>query len=122
MVVLEGGLGDESVDEVDAGLRSRGHGYGDGPVELDDWRGGGLGEFGVEGYDAGPVCLFGSAGAGVAGGDFGLQEVWSAGAADFCGAFDCGESAVNEELVPVSAVLIEEEDGLSGGGDAGPGA
>ena len=63
------------------------------------------------------------AGAGVAGGDGGLQEVGADGAGvDCCGAFECGEAAADEELVPLGAVLIEEEDGFAGGRDAGSGA
>ena len=43
-------------------------------------------------------------------------------APSFVGALEGGESAVDEELVPVRAVLIEQEDGLAGGADAGAGA
>ena len=58
----------------------------------------------------------------MAGGDLGLQEVGARGLRDFVGAVDGGEAAVDEELVPVGAVLIEEEDGFAGGADAGSGA
>jgi hypothetical protein len=37
-------------------------------------------------------------------------------------AFDCGKSAPDEELIPLAAVLIEEQDWFAGGGDAGAGA
>ena len=40
----------------------------------------------------------------------------------FVSAFDCGEAAMDEELVPLGAVLIEEQDWFAGGGDAGAGA
>ena len=66
----------------------------------------------------------GGAGAGVAGGDGGLQEIgagWGAGVVDAARA-RAVEAAADEELVPVGAVLIEEEDGFAGGGDAGAGA
>ena len=38
------------------------------------------------------------------------------------GAFECGEAAVDEKLVPEGPVLIEEEDGFAYGVDAGFGA
>jgi hypothetical protein len=78
-----------------------GHGDGYGAVELDDWGWGELGEFGVEDDDAGPVGFGWRAGAGVAGGDLGLEEIGAAGGVDFMSAFDCGESAMDEELIPL---------------------
>ena len=38
------------------------------------------------------------------------------------GVFECGEAAMDEELIPLSAVLVEEEDGFAFGVDAGFGA
>ena len=81
-----------------------------------------LGELGVEDDDAVPIGLRWRAGAGVAGGDLGLEEIGAAGGVDLVGAFDGSEAAMDEELIPVGAVLIEEQDGFAGGGDAGAGA
>ena len=67
-----------------------------------------MGEFGVEDDDAGPVGFGWRAGAGMAGGDLGLEEIGAAGGVDFMRAFDGGESAMDEELIPLGAVLIEE--------------
>ena len=71
-------------------MRSVGHGDGYGAVELDDGGGDELGELGVEDDDAGPVGFRWHAGAGVAGGDLGLEEIGAAGGVDFMSAFDGG--------------------------------
>lgn len=61
-------------------------------------------------------------GTGVARGDLGLQEIGAAGGVDFMGAFDGGQAAMDEQLIPLAAVLIEEYDWFAGGGDTGAGA
>jgi hypothetical protein len=55
----------------------------------------------------------------VACGYLGLQEVGATGFADLVGAVEGGEAPVDEEEVPVSSVLFEQEDGFPGGADAG---
>ena len=122
VVVLERSFGGEGVDELDACLRAEGHSYGYGSIEFYDGGWGCVGQLCVEVYDAGPVGLGWGAGSCVAGCDFGLQEVGAACGVDFCGSLDCGEATMDEEVVPVGAVLIEEENGRSGRVDAGPGA
>jgi hypothetical protein len=122
MVARERGFGSEGVYECEAGMGAVGHGDGYGTVEFDDGGWSELGEFGVEDNDAGPVGFRWRAGAGVAGGDLGLEEIGAAGGVDFMSAFDCGEASADEEEVPVGSVLIEEEDWFAGRADAGSGA
>ena len=88
--VVAGERGGEGVYECEAGLGAVGHGDGYGAVEFDDGGGAELGELGVEEDDAGPVGFGGSAGAGVAGGDLGLEEIGAAAGVDSKGAFDRG--------------------------------
>src|ERR1700730_14063758 len=106
MVAYERGVGSEGVYECEAGMGALGHGDGDGAVELDDGGGDELGELGVEDDDAGPVGFGWRVGAGVAGGDLGWEEIGAAGGVDFMSAFDGGQSAMDQELIPLGAVLI----------------
>ena len=94
MVARERGFGSEGIYECEAGLRAVGHGDGYGAVELNDRRWSEPGELGVEDNDTGPIGFGWRAGAGVAGGDFGLQEIETAAAVDEGGvdrmsALDC---------------------------------
>ena len=79
MVARQRGLGSEGVYKREAGPGAVGHGDGHGTVELDDGGWSELGELGIEGDDAEPVGFGGRAGAGVAGGDLGLEEIRAAG-------------------------------------------
>jgi hypothetical protein len=90
MVARERGFGSEGVYECEGGLGAVGHGDGYGTVELDDGGWSELGEFRVEDDDAVPVGFGWRAGAGVAGGDLGLEQIGAAGGVDFMSAFDCG--------------------------------
>jgi hypothetical protein len=108
MVARERRFGSERVNEYEAGLRTISHGDSHGAVQLDDRGWDEPDELRVQINDAGPVGLRWRAGPGVAGSDLSLQQVGAAGGVDFMSAFDCRESAVDEELVPVGAVLIEE--------------
>jgi len=119
MVARERGFGREGIHECEAGLGPVGHGHGYGTVEFDDGGWSELGELRVEHDDALPVRFGWRAGASVAGGDLGLQEIGAAGGGDFMSAFDRGEPAVYQDLIPLGAVLIEEQDWFAGGIDAG---
>jgi len=55
VVSVEEGVGGESFYEVEGGLGAVGHGDGYGAIELDDRGWGQVSQFGIEGYDAGPV-------------------------------------------------------------------
>src|SRR2546430_7678490 len=68
----------------------------------------------VERRDLGPVRFLSRARSRMAGRDRRLQRVWPERAAERLGAFERGEPATDEELVPPPAVLIEKEDGLAG--------
>src|SRR5262249_5183076 len=61
----------------------------------------------------------GGGGAGVAGGDGCLEDVGAGLGGELLGVCEGGEAAADEEAVPARAVLVEEEDGFTGGGDAG---
>src|SRR5260370_41663569 len=119
MVGLERGLGGERVDELEASSWTEGHGDGDGAFELDHRRWGELGELCVELDDARPVRFLRRERAGVAGCDCGLECVRATAAAELSGTLERGKTTADEELVPECAVLIEEEDGLSGLAHAG---
>ena len=90
MVARKRGFGSEGVYECEASLGAVGHGDGYGAVELDDGGGDELGELGVEDDDAWPVGFGWRAGAGVASGDLGLEEIGAARGVEFMSAFDCG--------------------------------
>jgi hypothetical protein len=47
------------------------------------------------------------------GGNCGLQRIRPARAAKLLRALERGETAADEELIPLPAVLIQEQDGLS---------
>ena len=95
MVARKRGFGSEGVYECEASLRAVGHGDGYGTVEFNDGGWSELGEFGVEDDDAGPIGFGWRAGAGVASGDLGLEEIGAARGVEFMSAFDCGESAMD---------------------------
>jgi hypothetical protein len=116
VVVLEGGFGYESVYDIEAGCGAECHGDRYGAIELHDGRRCELGERIVKGCDASPVGFVRGAGAGVAGGDGGLKGVGTVSAAQLFGMIERGEAATDEDVVPAGAILIEQEDGLSGGG------
>jgi hypothetical protein len=75
MVALEGRLFGERFDEGESDGWAGGHGDGDGAVELDNGGRREPDELGVEGGDPMPVCGVRRVGAGVAGGDGGLEGV-----------------------------------------------
>ena len=77
MVVLEGRLGGERIDESQPFRRAESHGDGDRAIQLDDGGRRDLRERVVERRDARPVGVLRSARARVAGGDRGLQRVGS---------------------------------------------
>ena len=95
MVARERGFGSEGVYECQAGKGAVGHGDGYGAVELDDGRWSELGEFSVKDDNAVPIGFGWRAGAGVAGGDLGLEEIGAAEGVEFMSAFDCGQSAMD---------------------------
>ena len=86
MVARKRGFGSEGIYECEAGLGAVGHGDGDGTVEFDDGGWSELGKFVVEVYDAGPIGFRWRAGAGVAGGDLGLDEIRSPRGVEFMSA------------------------------------
>lgn len=63
MVALEGRLGGQPIDELEAFSRTECHRHGNGAVQLDHRRRSKLRQFGVELGDAGPVGLLGAQGA-----------------------------------------------------------
>src|SRR5262245_5428003 len=63
--------------------------------------------------DARPARLRGGPGAGVTGGDGGLEHVRASLTARRRRPIERGEPTTDEELVPERAVLIEEQDGLA---------
>jgi hypothetical protein len=110
---------DKRLYEIETCGGTRGHGDSDGAVELDDRRWGGLVEDLVKVCDAVPIRVGGSDGAGMAGGDGGLENIGAGLSGELLSMGESGEAAADEELVPAGAILIKEEDGLAGGCDAG---
>ena len=119
MIVGERGFSGQVIGQLQANRGTERHGECDGTIELHDRRGLALRECRIDRGDASPVCLFSGTGASVAGGDGGLQRVRAGTAvhigAELLGAIECSETAVDEQLVPTSAILVEEQDGLAGG-------
>ncbi len=118
MVGLERRLGGERVDEFKTGLRAKGHGERDGTIQLYNRRGHELGESIVERGDALPVRFRRSTRASVTGGDRGLKRIGAErtteSIADFLGTPERGETATDEDVVPARAILVENQDRLSG--------
>ena len=50
---------------------------------------------------------------GMTGGDGGLQRVGTRARAEFSGAIERGQAAVDQKLIPQRAILIQKQDGLS---------
>ena len=76
-------------------------------------------ELGVERNELRPVGLLGQNGSGVALRDRRLQRVRAAGGLETVGSSQCVNTTPDEELVPGAPVLVQQQDGLSGGPDAG---
>src|SRR5690606_39191162 len=122
VVVLEGGVVRELVEQLEAFGGAEGHGDGDGAVQLDDGGAGELGQRIVEGDDAAPVRLVRGAGARVAGRNGSLQRVRAERTRERDSLVERSEATADEQLVPAGAVLLEQEDGVAVGVDAGAGA
>ena len=106
MVGLKRGLRGKRVDELEARCRAEGHGERDRPIQLHDWRGHELGEGVVECGDALPIRFRRGARASVTCHDGRLHRIGARRAAKLLGTFECGESTMDEELIPLRAVLI----------------
>ncbi len=78
-----------------------------------------MAELCVELDDARPARFLGGERSGMAGGDGGLERVRATAAAEPSGTLERGKTTADEDLVPECAVLVEEEDGLSGLAHAG---
>ena len=91
MVPLEHRLLDERVNDRQAGRGAGGHADRDGPVQLDDRR---PGQQLVQRGDARPIGVLGPDGAGVAGGDGGLDRVRAT--AQRLGLLQCGQAAADQ--------------------------
>src|SRR5260370_1280954 len=77
-------------------------------IQLNDRRGRNLSERIIERGDAAPVRFRSSTRASVTCGDGGLHRVRAKGASEFFGTLKGGETAMDEELIPTRAVLIQE--------------
>jgi hypothetical protein len=113
MVSLERRLGGQRIDELEARCGTERHRERDCTVQLHDGRWRELGEGIVERHDALPVRLRRGTRSRMTGGDRGLERVRAERAAEILGTLECRETAMDEELVPTPAVLIEQQDGLS---------
>src|SRR5439155_512472 len=118
VVALERRLRPQPVHELEARGGTESHRDRHRTIQLHDggWRE--LGERIVERRDARPVRLRGGTRSRVAGGDRGLQRVRAERAAELLGPLECGETTMDEDVIPARAVLIEEQDGLSRRADA----
>ena len=109
---------EERVDELEPRFGPERHADRDRTVEVDDRRRHELRERVVQRHDSLPVGVLGDAGAGVAGGDRGLERVRPGRAAEPLGARERGEAASDEQPVPARPVLVDQRDRRA----VGPGA
>jgi hypothetical protein len=119
VVPLERARLDELIDQLQCGVRARGHGDRDSSVQLDDRGRGGTCELAVERDHLVPVGVLGTKGTGVAGGDRRLQRVGAAGLPELFGPGESVFAASDVETVPCTAILIQEQDGRARGCSAG---
>src|SRR5205809_1412515 len=120
MVTLQQWLRSQRINELQAGSRTERHPDGHRPIQLHHRRRCDLRERIVECHYACPVCLRRGPRTRVTGGDRGLERVRAKRAAELLGAFERGETAADEELIPATAVLIEEQNGLPRRADSCP--
>src|SRR5439155_13519035 len=107
-------------DDLEAGRRTERHPQRHRPIEVHDGGWYQLGERVIERHDTGPVGLFRRAGSRVTGGNRGLERVRAVPAAGRLGALQRRQTAADEEVVPPSAVLIEQQDRLARWADTRP--
>src|SRR5213594_1159401 len=120
VIPLQQWLRSQRINELQAGSRTERHPDGHRPIQLHHRGRCDLHERIVECHYACPVCLRRGPGTRVTGGDRGLERVRAKRAAELLGAFERGETAVDEELIPATAVLIEEQNGLPRRADSCP--
>src|SRR5207253_3262772 len=103
----------ERIDEFKACAGTECHAHSNRAIQLHNrgWRE--LGERIVQRCDTWPVRFFWSPRSCMTRGDCGLERVWTSCSAELFCALERGETASDQELIPVRAVLIEQQDGLS---------
>jgi hypothetical protein len=122
MVRLKRWLRGQGVHEIQSGLRTEGHPNGNRAVQFHNGRWGELRELAIERGDARPVGVIVGASAGVASGDGRLQYIRSGRVAELVGAFQRGEAATYEKVIPERAILVQQRDRFSRWTYACPGA
>src|SRR5438034_7931599 len=109
MVTLQQWLRSQRINKLQAGSRTERHPDGHRPIQLHHRRRCDLRERIVECHNACPVCLRRGPGPRMTGGDCGLQRVRAKRAAELLSAFERGQTAADEELIPATAVLIDRK-------------
>src|SRR2546422_11695283 len=107
MVTLQRWLRSQRINELQGGGRTKRLPDGHRPIQLHHRRRRDLRERVVECHNTRPIRLRRGPRPRVTGGNRGLKRVRAEGAAELLGAFERGETAADEELVPATAVLIE---------------
>ena len=115
MVILQRGLGSECVDQLKTGLRAERHRHRDRTIQFDDRGRHELRKCIIERDNAGPLGIVRGDGPRVTGGDGRLYPVRPKARAQLLGPLQCGETTTDEKLIPLRAVLIEQQNGLSRG-------
>src|SRR5262249_34101934 len=113
MIPAKRRLGGQLVHQLKTGCWTGCHRDCHRTVERYDRGGCDFGELGIERHNARPVRLLGSPCPGVTGRDFGLQQIGPWSAAQLSGAFYRGQTSADQEMIPASAVLVQEQDRLS---------
>jgi hypothetical protein len=100
----------QSIQEIKGRLWTGGHSHCDSTVQFHNGRLRELRELIVERNDAHPVCVSRRNRLRVTGGDRGLHRVRATSASKLLGPRERGNATTDEELIPLGAVLIEEQE------------
>ena len=103
----------DRLDQRESSGWALGHGHGNGAVEVDHGGGRNLRQAAVKSRDALPIGVARLAGAGVAGRDGGLEGVGAIFTAKRNCLIESGKAATDQQLVPKSTILIEQQHRLA---------
>src|SRR5258706_7524489 len=114
MVVFKRAFRGQCIHKLKPGCRAERHRNGDRTIQLHDRGRRELGKFPIERHNTRPVGFLGSARSRMTGCNLSLQYEWTVhGGGELFRMRQCCETSADEKLVPVCAVLIEKQNGLS---------
>ena len=118
VIAVERRFGCKIIDQIEACLRTVSHAYGYCAIQLDNGRRRQLSQHSVEFNYARPIGFGWSARSCMASGDGSLKSILAWSFVQMLSALKSSEAAMDQKLVPLRAILIEEQDWLAGRADA----